>query len=674
MNKCLILIFCFVFLYFGLYAQDPTLSIIAKVEKEKVILRWMPQDFDTWQKGNQFGYQLKRQTVRRNNEIISEAPILLTQKPLLPLKMDYWSQLSKKNKFASVAAKFLTEPAPEDQESKDLSLAIAMLMSNTSGAISGGMALLWEDKTSKPNEQYNYILTIFGQDISANCLVNMTDITKLTPPSNLYGEFQDSTVFIRWQVADSVLHSAFIVERSDDGGLSFQSIQDEPILALAEPDSLGRFLGAKSQRLPRFYQDYYYRVKAFTPFGILSESSNVVKVHGYRTRLPLPKVSHKIPPHKGVLLSWIFPDSLNNDIRGFDILRAEKLGEKYEKLNPKRLSRQTRMFVDSLPLSEGYYQVAVINWAYKSLPSYPEFVQLEDSIPPIKPLWKSYKVDDKGIVSLRWKANHEKDFLGYSIFRGDNPKREFSLITGSIIADSVYRDTVSLNLLNKKIYYSIVAYDKRLNSSIHADTVIIKRPDIIPPASPNFTDFVLSDSTILVSWVNSPSEDLDTTFLYRSIKADSSHSRQLLYSFAVKDSTNTFTDTTALEKILYQYQLVAKDDAALLSKPALIELELLFTGVRRSINPINFELLEDTHTLFLEWNPPEEAVKKYILYRKKGNNEKMALYKIFEGKNGSFKESDIETNLQYSYRISAVFADDSESKVSNVFDAPVLKK
>jgi fibronectin type 3 domain-containing protein len=219
-----------------------------------------------------------------------------------------------------------------------------------------------------------------------------------------------------------------------------------------------------------------------------------------------------------------------------------------------------------------------------------------------------------------------------------------------------------------------VAYDKRLNSSIHADTVIIKRPDIIPPASPNFTDFVLSDSTILVSWVNSPSEDLDTTFLYRSIKADSSHSRQLLYSFAVKDSTNTFTDTTALEKILYQYQLVAKDDAALLSKPALIELELLFTGVRKPINPINFELLEDTHTLFLEWNPPEEAVKKYILYRKKGNNEKMALYKIFEGKNGSFKESDIETNLQYSYRISAVFADDSESKVSNVFDAPVLKK
>lgn len=673
--KKIYFIFPFLFFYTAVtFAQE--LALVAKTEKDKVILRWMPQSFETWQKGNAVGYQLFRQTTHRNGEKVNENQILLTKNPLVPLKENYWTLLEKKEKFATVAYKFLTVPAPEDQESKDLSLVMAMLMSNTSGAIAGGMALLYEDKTIAPNEQYIYTVVIDKTSISASVSVETSKITRLLPPTNLYGEFQDSTLFIRWNVADSLLHSAFIIERSDDGGLSYRPTQDEPILALAEPDSLGRYFGAKSEKLPKLYQEYYYRVKAITPFGILSEPSNVIRIYGYRTKLPLPRVKTFLPNNKekGVRITWNFPDSLNNDIRGFDVLRAEKLGEKYEKLNPKRLSRQSRMFVDSLPLSEGYYQVAVINWAYKSLPSYPEFVQLEDSIPPIKPLWKSYKVDDKGIVSLRWKANHEKDFLGYSIFRGDNPKREFSLITGSIIADSVYRDTVSLNLLNKKIYYSIVAYDKRLNASIHADTVIIKRPDIIPPASPNFTDFVLSDSTIVLSWVNSPSEDLDTTFLYRSIKTDSSHSRQLLYSFAAKDSTNTFTDTTALEKVLYQYQLVAKDDAALLSKPALIELELLFTGVRRPINPINFKLQEDTHTLLLEWNPPKEAVKKYILYRKKGTNEKMALYKIFEGKNGSFKESDIETNIQYSYRISAVFADDSESKISNVFDAPVLKK
>ena len=45
-----------------------------------------------------------------------------------------------------------------------------------------------------------------------------------------------------------------------------------------------------------------------------------------------------------------------------------------------------------------------------------------------------YQSDQNGIVTLRWKANHEKDFLGYSIYRGDNPKRELSLITSRIMA------------------------------------------------------------------------------------------------------------------------------------------------------------------------------------------------------------------------------------------------
>lgn len=656
------------------FAQE--LAIVAKTEKDKVILRWMPQSFETWQKGNASGYRLFRQTTHRNGEKVNENQVLLTKFPLVPLKENYWNLLSKKEKFAAVAYKFLQEPAPEDQESRNLSLAMAMLMSNTSGAIAGGMALLFEDRTVLPNEQYTYTVLIDKTDISSTVSVETSKLTRLLPPTNLFGEFQDSTLFIRWNVADSVLHSAFVVERSDDGGISYRATQDEPILALAEPDSLGRYIGAKSEKLPKLYQEYFYRVKAITPFGILSEPSNVIRIYGYRTKLPLPKVKTFLPnkQENGVRITWSFPDSLNNDIRGFDVLRAEKLGGKYEKLNPKRLSRQTRMFVDSLPLAEGYYQVSVLNWAYKSLASYPEFVQLEDSIPPQKPVWKTYKSDEKGIVSLRWKANHEKDFLGYSIYRGDNPKRELSLITNRIIADSVYRDTVSLNLLNKKIYYTIIAFDKRLNASAHADTVIVLRPDIIPPASPNFTAFSVSDSSIAVSWANSPSEDHDSTFLYRFPKTDTLNCRTLLVAFSAKKQLNCFIDTTASERTAYIYQLIAKDDGGLHSKPVNIELEMLYTGVRKPINSINFSLDSSSNSLLLTWPIPKQAIKKYALYRRKGTGERMALYKIFEGKFGSFREPNIEPNISYSYRIKAIFADDSETKLSEVFEAPILNK
>lgn len=666
----------FLFLIISSVTTAQELALVAKTEKDKVILRWMPQSFETWQKGNTLGYRLSRQTTHRNGEKVNENQVLLTKSQLIPLKENYWNLLSKKEKFATVAYKFLSEPAPEDQDSKDLSLAMAMLMSNTSGAIAGGMALLYEDRTILPNEQYTYFVSIDKTEISASTSVETAKITRLLPPSNLYGEFQDSTLFIRWNVADSVLHSAFVIERSDDGGLSFRATQDEPILALAEPDSLGRYIGAKSEKLPKLYQEYYYRVKAITPFGILSEPSNVIRIYGYRTKLPLPKVKTFLPTdkEKGVRIAWTFPDSLNNDIRGFDVLRAEKLGEKYEKINPKRLPRQTRMFTDSLPLAEGYYQIAVINWAYKSLSSYPEFVQLDDSIPPQKPIWKTYKADQKGIVTLRWKANHEKDFLGYSIYRGDNPKRELSLITSRIIVDSVYQDTVSLNLLNKKIYYSIIAFDKRLNASAHADTVIVRRPDIIPPASPNFTNFSVSDSSIVINWANSPSEDHDSTFLYRFLKTDTLNSRKLLLFFSAKKQVSSFIDTTAAERIAYIYQLIAQDDAGLRSKPTQIELEMLYTGVRKPIAVINFSLEDASNSLLLTWQLPKQPIKKYVLYRQKGSAEKMALYKIFEGKFGSFREPNIEPNIPYRYRIKTVFADDSETKLSAVFEAPMLKK
>ena len=122
----------------------------------------------------------------------------------------------------------------------------------------------------------------------------------------------------------------------------------------------------------------------------------------------------------------------------------------------------------------------MVNWVGKEISSYPEFVQLDDSIPPTKPTWNGKRVSSKGIVTLQWHANHESDFLGYRVFKGDNKKTEFSLISKKILSDSIFRDTLSLKLLNKKVFYVLVAYDKRLNASVHSDTILVKRPDIFP--------------------------------------------------------------------------------------------------------------------------------------------------------------------------------------------------
>lgn len=673
--KKYLLIFILLYAWNG-FAQEAQLGIIAKVEENKIVIRWMPLDYQTWQLGNANGYLLERKTISRNNIKIDESAILLTKKPLKPLKEDFWTRFGKTNKFAEVVGKLLFQEPSSDTTTQNLQFALSMLMSNMSVGISNGMGMLFEDKTINKGEIYEYSVKILESSISAKTIVNTTQKTILLPPRNIYAEFSDSTVFIRWQVTDSLLHSAFVVERSDDGGVSFKSIDANPILISTEPDSLDRVFGAKSNKLPRFYQNYYYRVKAITPFGELSQASAIVKIMGYRDKLPLPKVSHQFLPQKGVLINWTFPESIQNEMLGFGIYRSAKLDQKYELLTKKRITRNVRMFVDSLPLSEGYYRVVAIDWAGKEHTSYPEFVQIDDTIPPIKPLIKIKRVNEKSVVTLKWSANKESDFQGYSIFRGDNPKQEFSIISKEISKDTVLTDTLSLVLLNKKVFYTIIAYDKRLNASIHSDTIIIKRPDIIPPSSPNFTSFEVSDSTIHLKWVNSFSEDVVYTVLLRRAFHDSIAClvHGFRNNFAENKSNETatetsFSDKTAEDNITYEYNLVAYDESGLASKPTAIQLSKLFTGVRNAISPLTFEFDTTARTIKINWLVPKQKVRKYILYRKKGKNEYMSVYKQFEGKYGSFIDLNAESNITYYYRLMAILEDGSETKLSEIFTA-----
>jgi len=487
----------------------------------------------------------------------------------------------------------------------------------------------------------------------------------LLPPANVSVELDDSTAYLRWQVADSLLHTAFVVERSDDGGISFRPTQTTPLLPAATPDSLGRYWGVKAERLPRFYQNYFYRLKALTPFGQLSPSS--ARVQGYLTRLPLPTVSARPTPKNQMLLQWQFADSLQRHIRGFVVKRSAKLGQAYQIITPKPLSPKQRVFLDTLPLAEAYYQVEVLNWAYKPLPSYPALAQIDDATGPAKPRWKKPVVHPNGTVKLAWKANAEPDLLGYRLYRGNHPRQEFSLIKAKLSPDTTYQDTLSLKLLNKTVYYALVAYDNRLNASLAADTLVVMRPDSIPPAAPSFTHFITSDTSIVLQWVNSPSADCDTTLLLRQLAADTTQAPQRLLAFAPAQALTTFTDTTALEKQTYRYLLLAQDKAGLRSAPAKITLQRLWTAVRKPIWPLRVERDSLQNQLRIGWPTPTRAVKKYVLYRQKGTQEKMALYQIFEGKNGAFIETDLQPKTTYRYRLSALFDDDSQSQVSPTY-------
>lgn len=660
------LIFCILILiYSSAAAQTDRLGIVAKTEKKQIVLRWMPQDYDVFKQGITEGYTLSRKTIKRNGLPVAEETAVLTQQPLKPLKDSFWEQEGKKDRFAYVVQQLLKAEDPNDQEAKDLNLSLAMLMSTTSATIADALGMLYYDKAIIDNEEYEY--TVSCGSLTATVNAKGGELTRIAPPDSLYADFADSTVFIRWRVADSLMHSAFLVERSDDGGVKFAPVNTEPILITNDADSLGNLYASYSVKLPKFHYKYAFRIRAYTPFGQLTGPSAKVEVMGYRDRLPQPVVKHSLIPHKGIRLEWDFPDYLQNDIRGFEILVSDTPDGKFEYLLKNTLPRKTRSYEDTLTRADAYYKVAAVNLAGGLASSIAEFVQTDDTTAPAKPLWVIHRVSKQGVVRLKWKMNTERDLYGYSIYRADNPKAEFSIITPEMIRDSVYHDTLALNVLNKKVYYTLVAYDHRLNASIHADTLVVMRPDTIPPTPPIFGEFVLSDSTIQFSWHPSSSIDVSKTRLLRS--GGGADSLELAVYPAAVQGWQQYTDTTAAEKTEYIYTLQAIDEGGLYSEPSHITLEKLWTGVRPAIEPLSFEYDPQSRNITLRWPLPARKVKRYTLYRRGPQDTYLSVYRVFEGQYGNFLEKNVEKNKPYLYAIQAIYEDGSTSKLGEPFRA-----
>ncbi len=650
-------------------AQDVRLNIIAKTEKQQIILRWMPMDYQAFKTGLDQGYVLSRKTIRRNGLVVTEAPIVLTPKPLKALKESFWEKEGKENRFAYVAWQLIKSEDPGDQEGRDLNLALTMLMSNTSATISNALGMLYFDKTIKEGEEYEYTVNT-GEGLTSSVHAKAGEITRLIPPDSLYGDFADSTLFLRWRVADTLLHSAFLIERSDDGGVKFNPVNTEPVLISTDPDSSGNTFASYSVKLEKFHYKYVFRVRAFTPFGQLSDPSAHVEVTGYRDKIPMPRVKHSLIPHKGVRLEWSYPDSLHNDIRGFEILVSDTPDGKYEYLLKNTLPRNDRRYDDTLIRADAYYKVAAVTLAGKFAPSIAEFVQVDDTIPPVKPRWVLHRVSKEGVVRLKWYKNKERDFYGYSVFRADNPKAEFSVITPEMIRDSVFHDTLALNVLNRKVYYTIVAYDHHLNASIHADTLVVMRPDTLPPVPPVFGEYLLTDTHIQFQWHASSSADLGHTVLMRYSALDT----LTLGSWKATASPGwmTYTDSTIAERTDYTYVLIAVDETGLSTNSKPVKLQKMYTGVRAGIEPLTFSYEESS--IRLSWPIPSRKVKKYLLYRQGPSDSYLGLYKVFEGMHGTFTDASIIKNRRYLYALQAVYEDDSRSALGTGHTAILSEK
>ncbi|QYS89625.1 hypothetical protein [Flavobacterium davisii] len=204
-----------IFMQMSFIAQNKEVSplkIIARGQKDKILLRWGVTSASEWKKALKTGFILTRYTVKKGNQLIAEPEKkILTVNPLLPQPLEQWAELIQKDSYAAIVAQsiygeeFQISGQNNNSISKIIETADEMEQRHTFGlfaadmSFEGALKAGWGfvDNSIVRNEVYVYQISIPNSKFkSASVLVGMKDYKKLPAIDDLIAVSDDKKVLI----------------------------------------------------------------------------------------------------------------------------------------------------------------------------------------------------------------------------------------------------------------------------------------------------------------------------------------------------------------------------------------------------------------------------------------------------------------------------------------------
>ena len=645
----------------SVYAQKKpsSVAVMARPMKDSILLRWAPVNDVLWKKANVNGYMIKRFTLLRNGKLLpAPEEQLLTPQPLRPLPEKEWEQVLKVNeKYGAIAAQALYGESFEvdatnakdvmtvyhraqEQQSR---YSFALFSADQSFPVARAAALGFVDKNVHSNEKYLYQIYVGNAVDTGAVFTGYVDYAEVPVPYDVQAVNMQRSVLLSWNknLFERVF-TAYMVERSDDNGKTYQSISDEPIVNADAnaPGEQQRYFRMDTVR--EVDHLYIYRVKGLTPFGEISAASDTVHVFVTELLTARPTITNTaVLPDGKVNVQWSMPAGAKH-IKAFDLERSTSMNGTYAKINQQLIRPSDTVFTDKAPVPSNYYRIKVMTDNGQSAYSFPHFVQLEDSTAPAPPTGLAGKISDKGVVELTWNKNKEKDIYAYRVFRANVPTAEFVQVTKSPLEEHKFTDTINIKTLSKYIYYNVVALDGHYNPSGFSDTLKLKRPDVIPPVPPVVTDFSVTTTGISLQWQPSTSEDVVKHELLRTRDTV----WKVIQSF---DTISHYTDTSAAAGITYYYKVVAEDDSHLKSYSIPVSGARLDLGIQPVKQLLRAAIDREKKLIVLRW-PVNTSIEKYWLYRAEPDKP-FKLYRTLTGSEVNFSDEALIINNIYRYKI-----------------------
>ncbi len=503
-------------------------------------------------------------------------------------------------------------------------------------------------------------------ELEKRMLVNTFYSTLQTP--QLEVKPGDREISLMWNHSNyKEIFTAYRPESSTDGK-HFEAMGAPKIYNRDTPaGKAGRILVKDS--LSANYQARWYRLAGYDLFGILSDYTPPIKVMGRDMTAP-PEPKHvQVNEGKGsgeVNVSWTAESS--PDLMGFQVIASQSEQGDYQRLHKELLPPDARefnfTFDTKIPL---FYRVLSVDTASNAAASTLGYLVVYDSIPPEIPVDFEAKTDTNYVVTIKWSNSTSADVKGYRLYKAYSPKNGFVPLTGKIITDTVYYDTLADDRLDKKVYYQLVALDHHYNHSERSKYICAPVPDKVPPTPPLLmTGNLEKGRQVSLGWHKSSSDDVMTQTVLKRMPDDSTYMEIATLTPSDSSYTDREKDRGAAE--FAEYYIVATDSSGNRSERSNGK-RILYKQERDQLELVLQSADFEDGKIRLVWKYPGKGEYSVLVYRAEKDDGFELIGRVNEG--DSYLDSSVAKGKEYKYKIGAMKSNGNRMPLSKVLSVEV---
>lgn len=670
------------------------LGLVARATEQGVLLRWATDKPAVWRIAARAGFIIERAEAGAGGRIPAASAFrALVTEPIRPWTEAQWrahldrvpGAADDQAGYAALAASLLEgddEGGAVDAEDLaalrqqkaqyEMRYSMALYAADRDAAAADGLGLRYVDTDARRGVTYAYRVRLAGASPVYKVDTGYVVVTH-TPvapgaKSLVRAIENDGWILLTWPAR---IYGAARIERSSDGGRSFTPITQAPLVTLRAADATDS-VDTFADTLVANYVRYTYRVYGATPFADEELAGEVQAMARDLTPPAQPFVPNpKQTAARAVRVVWEMDEPVDADLAGFTVLRDAVESGPYAAITPRMLPRTAREFIDTT-FDEGgtnYYIVAAHDTAGNIMRSMPAYVALVDSTSPEPPRWVKGEMDSTGVVRLVLHANRERDVMGYRILRANAADHEFSSVIewfgeedAPAARDTVIIDTVAVFSLTPNVYYRATALDLHFNESEMSDILVVKRPDLVPPAAPVITDVDVTDSSVVLIYTPGGSTDVATHLVFKRAPGSDAWGTPV----RVPVAATSWTDLDVRKNVTLEYALAAVDSAGNRSELSPTVLARPYdTGVLPDVRDLTARYDADKKETVLRWawDRPTDGVR-FVVYRSVNATGLRTYAVVDDARAVTFTDRSLRGAGAYQYAVKVVARTGAESKLS----------